>query len=518
MAETDKFNKLLINILAGIVAGALVGGFFPEAGKALKFIGDLFMRALMLIAVPLIMTSMVASVSALGDIRKLGTLGTRTVIYFVATTVVAVVIGIVLSVSLRPGYATAAGEQAARGQAQSFEVPYRISGRVVTIDGAKLASPPRPGRHYQIELPDQPGLTGKVVAEQRFPAGHLTVVAWKDRTGNQAEPYPSGHGLRVVSLPGSPAELPETSAGKLVEEITYQFVPRNIFEALAKGEVVPVIIAALVFGAVLTTLGDSGKPVIALFQGLYEAFMKMVHLLMGLAPVGIGALIAARLGQAGGFPGFQDELIKLGVYTLTVLSGLAIHGAIVLPVMFVLLCGSEFRLLSFLKGMLPALATAFSTASSSASLPVALDATINNGVSKKVSNFVMPLGTINQNGTALYEAVAAIFLAQVYGVQLGPIELVAISVTATLAAIGAAGIPEAGLVTMALVLKAVHLPLEGISLLLVIDWFLDRLRTAVNVWTDSVGAAILDTLDRGAGQGRPTGKVPVSAGSSNSGR
>ena len=145
----------------------------------------------------------------------------------------------------------------------------------------------------------------------------------------------------------------------------------------------------------------------------------------------------------------------------------------------------------------PALTTAFSTASSAATIPLTMECvTSGSGVSKRTASFVLPLGaTINMDGTALYEAVAAIFIAQIYGIDLTSVQMVVIFLTATLAAIGAAGIPEAGLVTMVIVLQAVNLPIEGISLILVIDWFLDRCRTTVNVWGDAVGAAVVDTLE-----------------------
>ena len=147
--------------------------------------------------------------------------------------------------------------------------------------------------------------------------------------------------------------------------------------------------------------------------------------------------------------------------------------------------------------MAPALLNAFSTASSSATLPLTMDGVKqNNGVSNRTASFVLPLGaTINMDGTALYEAVAAMLIAQVYGITLGPMEQMVIVLTATLAAIGAAGIPEAGLVTMVIVLKAVDLPLEGIGLILTVDWLLDRFRTTVNVWGDSVGAGVIETLE-----------------------
>ena len=178
-----------------------------------------------------------------------------------------------------------------------------------------------------------------------------------------------------------------------------------------------------------------------------------------------------------------------------VIVGLLIHAFITLPL--ILRFFGKRRVGTYASNIAPALTTAFSTASSAATLPLTIQCTNErNRVPLHVTNFVLPLGaTINMDGTALYEAVAAIFIAQVYGIELGLGHLIIIFLTATLAAVGAAAIPQAGLVTMIIVLRAVNLPIEGISLILVIDWFLDRCRTTVNVWGDVVGAAVIERYD-----------------------
>ena len=197
-------------------------------------------------------------------------------------------------------------------------------------------------------------------------------------------------------------------------------------------------------------------------------------------------------GEAGGFSGFAAEFVSLGKYAIAVILGLVIHGLLILPLILRFFGGR--KPVVYMKNMLPALTTAFSTSSSSATLPLSMECAIfNNRISPRIVNFVLPLGaTVNMDGTALYEAVAAVFIAQIYGVSLSIPELVIVFLTATLAAIGAAGIPQAGLVTLVVVLRAVNLPVEGISLILVIDWFLDRCRTTVNVWGDAVGAAVIE--------------------------
>jgi Na+/H+-dicarboxylate symporter len=178
-----------------------------------------------------------------------------------------------------------------------------------------------------------------------------------------------------------------------------------------------------------------------------------------------------------------------------VLLALAIHGFVTLPLALQFL--GKRSVPAYAKAMSTPLMTAFSTSSSSATLPLTMESLIEEAkVSRRVVSFVVPLGaTINMNGTALYEAVAAMFIAQTYGIEMGLGETIIVLLTATLSAIGAAGIPEAGLVTMVIVLKAVDLPIEGISLILVVDWFLDRCRTSVNVWGDAVGAAVIDRLE-----------------------
>ena len=291
------------------------------------------------------------------------------------------------------------------------------------------------------------------------------------------------------------ASIPQVVAGKQgigFSDLILSLISPNIVKSAAELQILPLIVFSLIFGGVLTTLGEKGQPVLKFFDGLNEALMKMVRLVMILAPIGVFGLIASKLGEAGGGDAVWVELIKIGKYFMTVLIGLGIHAVIILPLLLLLLARRSPA--KYALGMAPALGTAWSTASSSATLPVTIECTEQrNQVGRRSSLFVLPIGaTINMDGTALYEAVAAIFIAQATGIALGPGQQVIIFVTATLAAIGAAGIPQAGLVTMVIVLNAVGLPLEGIGLILAIDWFLDRFRTTVNVWGDSVGAAILD--------------------------
>ena len=314
-----------------------------------------------------------------------------------------------------------------------------------------------------------------------------------------------GVGLVMVNIiePGVAVEMtveqvPDRVAGKeavSITDILKTFVSPNLVQSMAKMEILPLIMFSLVFGGVLTTLGEPGKRAIDFFDTVNTAVMKIVHLLMYFAPIGVFALIASKLGAAGGGDLFLAELAKIGKYVGTVLSALLVHGFVVLPM--ILYITTRRNPVTYFKNVVAALTTAFSTASSSATLPVTIEcAEENNQISRKSSLFVLPLAaTVNMNGTALYESVAAMFIAQMMGIQLGFGEQMIIFVTATLAGIGAAGIPEAGLVTMVMVLQSVGLPLEGIGMLLSIDWFLDRCRTTINVWGDSIGAAVVDTLE-----------------------
>jgi Na+/H+-dicarboxylate symporter len=306
--------------------------------------------------------------------------------------------------------------------------------------------------------------------------------------------FEPGAGAGTGTLSAEAAAKFEAKAATGLPELAQSFVHPSLLDAMARSMVLPCIVFSLAFGAALTTLGERGRRLLDQVSFANDALMTIVGWLLLLAPLGIFGLVAGRIGATGGGDAALAEFRKILAYVGVVILGLAIHGGIVLP-MLLRFVGRR-RPLPYARGMLPALVTAFGTASSSATLPVTMSCiTGPNGVSARSAQFLAPLGaTLNMNGTALYEAVAAVFIAQAHGIDLGIGELVVVSLTATLAAIGAAGIPEAGLVTMVLVLQAVGLPLEGMGLILAVDWFLDRCRTTVNVWDDGVGAAVLERL------------------------
>ncbi|XP_060578971.1 excitatory amino acid transporter 1-like [Ruditapes philippinarum] len=254
-----------------------------------------------------------------------------------------------------------------------------------------------------------------------------------------------------------------------------------------------IVVFSIFFGVMCSKMGPAGKPLLDFFEALHVATMKLTMLVIWYSPIGIIFLVATKLIE------MEDPsvvFIQLGYYMLTVLAGLAVHGFIVLPLVYFV--AARRNPFVFMYNMLKALLTAWGTASSSATLPVTMECLEHrNKIDIRVAKFVAPIGaTVNMDGTALYEAVAAIFIAQVNGITLNVGEVITISLTATAAAIGAAGIPSAGLVTMAIVLTAVGLPIDDIRLIYAIDWFLDRFRTAINVLGDSYGAGIVEKLSQ----------------------
>ena len=274
-----------------------------------------------------------------------------------------------------------------------------------------------------------------------------------------------------------------------LSELIKSLISPNIIHAASNTQLLPIIVFCLLFGAALTTIGKNKKSIINFFDELNEVMMKLVMWIMLFAPIGVFSLVASQFARVGGGENIKAELIAVGSYFFTVILGLLCHFLLLFLILVIFSNHGKQYLLKLLRAIL----TAFGTASSSATLPLTMSCAIEAGIDKKSVKFVLPIGaTINMDGTALYEAIAVMFIAQAYGINMGATEQVIIFITATLAAIGAAGIPQAGLVTMLIVLNAVNLPAEGIGMILAIDWLLDRFRTAVNVWGDSVGAAVIE--------------------------
>ncbi len=507
---------LLYGIIIAIILGAFIGGVFPDFAKHTHILGDIFLALLRMIVVPLVIFSMVVGITNLGDIRNLGSIGGRTVLYYMVTTAISVIIGMVLVNIIAPGKGLSSGEELTTS---GYTLGGDASLTVTLTDGEITGTY---SDKYMLTLIDQ-NIGGEIVS---MTGNTVTVNEWHSldedvqyiitESGKRLmvsgtdfatlTPQQSGTGVKV--------SLPKVTAVKSKEDTTMLqtlvqvllgneetgkqgMIPNNVFKAMANMDILPLIFFSIIIGAALSVIGQEGKPGIDIFNAFNGAVMQIVNWVMYLAPVGIFGLIAGRIGEAKGFVGFWPELVAVGKYSLTVILGLGFHAFVILPLLLFFL--GRRNPLNYARGVGTALLNAFSTASSSATLPLTMEGVEEqNGISNRTASFVLPLGaTINMDGTALYEAIAVMFIAQVYGITMGPAQQVIIVLTATLAAIGAAGIPEAGLVTMVIVLNAVGLPIEGVALILSIDWLLDRFRTTVNVWGDSVGAGIIETFESG---------------------
>ncbi|WP_457621230.1 dicarboxylate/amino acid:cation symporter [Persephonella sp.] len=277
-----------------------------------------------------------------------------------------------------------------------------------------------------------------------------------------------------------------------VEALVQSFIPSNIFQSLVEGKVLHVIIFSILFAIAVLKLQQNKKEVITrFFEGVNDSMLTVAKWIINLSPIGVFALVSYIVADKG-----LGSVLSLWQYVLAVVVGLLIHAVFNLGLIGFIF--GRFNPLAYFSKVKEALLIAFSTSSSSATLPVTLEVAEEKAkIDKKTAGFVLPLGaTINMDGTALYEAVAAMFIASLYGIELSIGEQIIIFFTASLAAIGAAGIPSAGLVTMTLVFTAVGIPLEGIAIILAVDRFLDMLRTATNVWGDLIGAKIISRFVR----------------------
>lgn len=435
---------LTVLILIAIVAGIVFALAAPAWAMKVHLGGEIFLRMLKMMVVPLVVTSVMSGILGMGDIRKLGRPGLTAVGYYLSTTLLAVIVGLIVVNVIRPGEGTMNPQDVATVTAES---------------GASEKTKERVRKQLQEKLE---------LSE-----------ADVDAVFEQVRPEP------------------EKDISAVLQNLALMLFTDNLFESAVNMDLLPLIFFSIIFAGMLTTLGPRVNVLTELIDQANHAMMSFVMLLMKVAPLGIFCLVAARFGEANAAGNLQSTLKQMGWYMSTIIIGLAIHALITLPLILWFFTGrNPYR---FIYQMSQALLTAFSTASSSATLPVTMEcATVNAKVSERSTEFVLPLGaTINMDGTALYEAAAAIFIAQVAASQgvVEPLTLfqqITVAITATLAAIGAAGIPEAGLVTMLIVLNAVGLPLEYIGLILSVDWLLDRFRTAINVLGDAMGAAVVE--------------------------
>lgn len=404
--------KLTRNILIGMALGLAVGLILNASGLhqtpfvrdfllegALRLVGDIFIRSLMLLVVPLVFVSLVCGTAAMDDIRKLGKIGLKTLALYLLTTGVAVTIAMVLAYIFKPGVGVSVEETASA-----------------------------------VSVSEAPGL-------------------W---------------------------------------QVLIDMFPTNPVQAMAEGRMLQVIVFSVLFGFALVISGTPGQRVLAFFKDLNEVVLKLVMVLMLIAPYGVFAKITIVFAQEG-----FAAVGELARYFGLVIFALIVHSLVVYPTLLKLLSG--LSPIQFLKNFYRVQIFAFSTASSNATLPITLETAEKKlGVSNSTASFTIPLGaTINMDGTSIMQGVATVFIAQLSGIDLSLGQLLMVVVTATLASIGTAGVPGVGLVMLTMVLNQVGLPVEKISLIIGIDRILDMVRTAVNVTGD---AAITCIVAKSEGQ------------------
>ncbi|WP_455200972.1 dicarboxylate/amino acid:cation symporter [Kaarinaea lacus] len=402
--------QIIIALVLAVIAGSITG---QEMGignfkfyDLYAFVGTLFLNALKMLIVPLIASSIIIGIAGISGHHGLGRMGGKTILYYMTTSLIAILIGLTIVNIMSPGI----------------------------VDG-------------------QPA---------------------KD----------------MIGLSGDVEELKSKVEGKSagdIAEVFLRMVPTNIVAAAADGRMLGLIFFSLLFGYFMTKIEHPGAATIYNFwDAVYNVMMLITDWVMKFAPIGVFALVAKVVASTG-FEAFEP----LAYFFSSVVIALAIHFFVVMPLLLKFI--ARVNPLRHYKAMAPALLTAFSTSSSSATLPLTLECVEKNaGVSNKTSSFVLPLGaTINMDGTALYECVAAMFIAQAYGLDLGFVEQFTIVMVALLTSIGVAGIPAASLVAISIILATIGLPIEGIGLILAVDRVLDMCRTTVNVFSDSCGAVII---------------------------
>ncbi len=384
--------------LLAIIAGIAFGLYFKDAAVELKFIGDVYISLLKMLIIPIVVASIYVAITGLNDTDELKSIGIKAFVYYLTTTALAVLLGLIVFNIFNPG-------------------------------------------------------SGAVSA------------------------------LTVDTPPVEPKELS-------FSDFILSFIPQNIFKALSEGAILPIIFFTILFAIASLYIQKSKKEFLyTYFDSINDAFMVIAKWVINLTPIGVFFLIAYTVGKNG-----LEPIFNLYSYVLTVLAALFTHALVTLPLIAYLV--GRFNPYEYFLKIKEAVIVAFSTASSSATLPVSIEvAETKGGVDKKVAGFVLPLGaTINMDGTALYESIAVMYIANLAGVDLSLSQQIIIFITATFASIGAAGIPGAGLIMMTLILDSVGLPVEYIALIITVDRFLDMFRTAINVWGDLLGAKIIDRL------------------------
>ncbi|XP_015254067.1 PREDICTED: excitatory amino acid transporter 5-like [Cyprinodon variegatus] len=478
-----KRNGLLTLSVIAVITGCTLGFMLrgtelsTQAKIYFSFPGELLMRMLKMLILPLITSSLMSGLSSM-ESKACCRMGVLTVTYYLWTTFIAVVVGIMLVLIIQPGAGT------------DMESNRLGGGPVMTSADALLDLIRNMVPSNLIEATFQQYKTD-LIPILRVPTRTITT------NFIYVVPDDSDPKGRTVYLELTPPP-----------DVIYKTSPGSSQQMNVLG----IVIFSATMGLLLGRMGERGLPLVNVCQCINECVMKIINAAVWYFPFGIIFLVAGKILD------MQDPSTlgkKLGWYGITVLTGLFVHGLILLPLFFFLL--TKKNPFTYIRGLLQALVIALATSSSSATLPITMKCLLENcNVDRQIARFVLPVGaTINMDGTALYEAVAAIFIAQVNDYELDFGQLVTISITATAASIGAAGIPQAGLVTMVIVLTSVGLPPDDITLIVAIDWVLDRFRTMINVLGDALAAGIIAHLCRKDFPLNETGKSVPSYGTQN---
>ncbi|XP_015228483.1 PREDICTED: excitatory amino acid transporter 5 isoform X2 [Cyprinodon variegatus] len=467
-----KQNGLLILSVLAVVIGCLLGFFLrgkqlsEQEVKYFQFPGELLMRMLKMLILPLVVSSLMSGLAAL-DAKCSSRLGIMTISYYLWTTFVAVVVGILMVYIIHPG-----------GAAQKE-------------DSEESKKPMTSSADALLDL-----------IRNMFPANLVQATFQQYRTQRVAE---------LIPKPTVAQLLDETTTRRVyiygvqddngtdIQNFSLDLTPPpDVIVKTSPGtsegmNVLGIVIFSATMGIMLGRMGPNGSALVNFCQSLNEAVLKIVAIVIWYFPFGIVFLVAGKILEMDD-PSAMGK--KLGFYAITVVMGLVLHGLFILPAMYFFI--TKKSPIVYIRGILQALLISLATSSSSATLPITFKCLLeNNHIDRRIIRFVLPVGaTINMDGTALYEAVAAIFIAQVNNYELDFGQIITISITATAASIGAAGIPQAGLVTMVIVLTSVGLPTDDITLIIAVDWALDRFRTMVNVMGDALATGIMAHICR----------------------
>lgn len=438
-------NMLLILLFVSVTVGFSVGyllrpyNLSSETIMLISFPGEILMRMLKMLVLPLIITSIVTGVAVL-DPKSSGKIGLYSVSYYLCTSVMAAILGIFLVINIKPGNPELLQKLGGDGTTKGIA----ITTQDAALDLIRNIFP-----ENIVQAAIQQGQTHYTYEDKYLNSSSNSSMIGKKKVWN--------------------------------------------FKYNDNMNIIGVIFFCIALGMVISNMGRKAEILLHLFLVLNEIIMKLMKYVMWYSPIGIVFLVSGKILE---IDDVSATVQKLGYYMLTVTLGLNIHCFIILPLGYLIICRKNPFKVYY--GCLQAILTGLATSSSSATLPVTFRCLEENvGIDSRITRFVLPIGsTINMDGTALYEAIAPIFIAQVNDIPLSPIQYIIISLTATIASIGAASIPSAGLVTMVIVLQSVGLPVKDISLILAVDFILDRMRTIVNILGDSLGACIVDHLSK----------------------